>query len=53
MGRMGVMPGPRKRLRVWIENYFPDGTRMAIEPIELDRSEAMRLLQCLADHLKI
>jgi hypothetical protein len=49
---MGIVPAPRKRLRVWIENYFQDGSRMAMQAIELDRSEVLRLLQCLADHLE-
>jgi len=50
---MGIVPGPRKRLRVWIENYFQDGSRMAMESIELDKAEVMRLFRCLADHLDV
>jgi hypothetical protein len=46
------MPGPRKRLRVWIESFFEDGSRMSVESVELDRSEVLRLIHCLADHLE-
>jgi len=45
------MPIPRKRLRVWIENRYRDGTRMSMESIEIDRSEVLRLIHCLADLL--
>jgi hypothetical protein len=48
---MGIIPAPRKRLRVWIENCFKNGSRMTMESIELDKAEVMRLFQCLADHL--
>jgi hypothetical protein len=47
---IGVAKEPRKRLRVWIENFLPNGSRMTLESIELDRSEAIRLLQRLKDY---
>ena len=50
--KMGVVPMSRKRLRVWIETFFPDGNRMGLEAIELDRSEVLRLLKAIADHLE-
>ena len=44
---VGAVLMSRKRVRLWIENYAPDGERGSLSVVELDRKQVLQLIEFL------